>query len=70
METLKIALGLAGLIVLMGIAGQMDYEDELLERQAYCDMRMIYENAASQGVPPGDRPGWPNFKDEEYQCDW
>lgn len=69
-EKIYIALGVIGFIVIMGIVGRMDYEDELLERQQYCNMRIVYELAASRGVPPQDRPGWPNFKDEEYECGW
>lgn len=70
-EKIYIALGVIGFIVIMGIVGRMDYEDELLEQQAYCDMRMTYEDAAARGVPPGDRPGWPAFKPEiEHLCKW
>lgn len=62
------ALGAIVLLGIFGIVGRMDYEDEQLERENYCDMRILYELAASRGVPPNDRPGWPNFNDEKYNC--
>lgn len=64
------ALGAIVLLGIFGIVGRMDYEDEQIERQNYCNMRIMYELAADRGVPPNDRPGWPNFKDEEYACGW
>lgn len=69
-EKIYIALGVIGFILVMGIVGRMDYEDELLEQQAYCEMRMLFELDASQGVPREHRRGWPNFKDDEYVCKW
>ena len=71
MDTLKITLGLAAFIVLLGIVGRMDYEDEMHAQVAYCEMRQIWENDAARGVPAADRAGWPAFKPEiEHQCGW
>lgn len=67
-EKIYIALGIIGFFVLFGIAGQMDYEDWQQERIHYCNMRIVWEHQAREGVPPESRMGWPNFKDEEYGC--
>jgi hypothetical protein len=71
MKNVKIALGLMAFIVLLGIVGRMDYEDEMREQVAYCEMRQLYENDADRGVPHNQRAGWPAFKPEiEHQCGW
>ncbi len=70
-EKIYIALGLMAFIVLLGIVGRMDYEDEMDAQVAYCEMRQLYENDAARGVPAADRAGWPAFKPEiEHQCGW
>lgn len=69
-EKIYIALGILGFFLLFGIVGRMDYEDWQQQRIHYCHMRMVYELQASEGVPAQDRMGWPNFKDEEYECDF
>jgi hypothetical protein len=70
-EKIFIALCAIGFIVILGIVGRMDYEDEMREQVAYCEMRQIWENDAARGVPAADRAGWPPFKPEiEHQCGW
>ena len=63
-EKIYIALGAAAIIGLFGLVGSMDYEDQVNQMNAYCDMRLIYELDKARGVPENDRRGWPDFKPE------
>lgn len=67
-ETRLMLLALLALFVLMGIAGQSDYEDAVEQEKYYCEMVKIWEDDAARRVPPNDRAGWPPFKGEEVQC--
>jgi len=61
-------VGFAFLLVLMGIAGQSDYEDAVMQEKAYCEMVRIWEDDAARGVPPENRAGWPPYKGEDVPC--
>lgn len=67
-ETRLAFLALMGLFLLMGIAGQMDYEDAVEQENYYCEMVKIWEDDAARGVRAEDRAGWPPFKGESVQC--
>ena len=54
--------------ILMGIVGRMDYEDQLLEEQHYCEMVKIWEDDRARGVPAEQRAGWPPFKGKDATC--
>ena len=42
--------------------GTMDYHDEQVEQQHYCEMvKLWHEN---DHLPHGQRPGWPPYKGE------
>ena len=45
-------------IVLMGIVGQMDVEEEQRQDQEYCEMIKLWEETKGQA-------GWPAFKSKE-----
>jgi hypothetical protein len=45
-------------IVMMGIVGQMDVEEEQRQDQEYCDMIKLWEETKGQA-------GWPAFKSKE-----
>lgn len=64
LTTIKYICGFAIFFGIMGVVGQMDYEDELLAEQAYCDMVILWEDERARGVPENDRAGWPPFKPE------
>ena len=67
-ETRLMLLALFAMFILFGIAGNMDYQDELDNQRHYCEMVEIWENDAARGVPAEQRAGWPPFKGETVQC--
>ena len=65
------AVGIVGFILILGVVGTMDMEDEQHEQEAYCNMRSVWEEDAARGVKLEDRNGWPSFKPElESSCKW
>lgn len=55
-------VGFALILVVIGIAGQSDYEDAVEQDTVYCEMVELWENDGARGVAPEDRAGWPPFK--------
>ena len=51
-----VALGTALFLLLAGIAGQADYEDAVLQEQAYCANVELYR--ATEG-----EKGWPDYNE-------
>lgn len=51
-----IGIGFVIFIVLAGIAGRVDYEDALLEEQAYCENVRVFKET-------GGQRGWPDYND-------
>tara|TARA_R110000787_G_scaffold183918_2_gene295751 strand:+ start:813 stop:1055 length:243 start_codon:yes stop_codon:yes gene_type:complete len=68
-DNFLIMFAVAAIFVAFGVVGTMDLEDHKRQRAQYCEMREIYNMDLKLNVPAEDRRGWPNFKDEEYQCD-
>lgn len=57
------------LIVVIGVVGRMDMEDEQANDINYCNMRMLYEADRARGMAREHRSGWPAFKPElESYC--
>lgn len=54
MNKTKQAALIIGFLVLLGIAGHMDYQDQLAEEEHYCEMVAAYK--------AGSHLGWPDFK--------
>ena len=48
-------------VILFGIAGTMDREDQEREYAFYCEMVSIWQADADRGVPAHDRAGWPPY---------
>lgn len=44
-------------LVLMGVAGQMDFEDEQLQQDNYCEMVKLWKESHGQ-------KGWPAYNGE------
>jgi hypothetical protein len=69
MTRIQVILSFIGIIVLMGIVGHFDYEDEQNNNAHYCHMRALYESDAALGFTKHNRTGWPAFKPElESYC--
>lgn len=64
MTRIQAILIFVGFIVLMGIVGRMDMEDEQANDAHYCHMRMLWESDAALGMSKHNRMGWPAFKPE------
>ena len=62
-----IAVGLA-LLVLFGIAGKFDLENEQMEEDRYCEMVSLWKSDAAAGIPANERRGWPEFRRGEITC--
>jgi hypothetical protein len=60
--------GVFGFLLLIGIAGQSDYEEAVRQEQHYCDMVRLWEMDAAKGIAPDQRAGWPPYKGEEVPC--
>ena len=71
MNTIKIVGSVFLIVLVLGVVGRMDMEDEQHEQEAYCNMRSVWEEDAARGVKLEDRNGWPAFKPElESSCKW
>ena len=69
MTRIQVILSFIGIIVLMGIVGRMDMEDEQASNAHYCHMRALYESDKAIGFSKHNRTGWPAFKPElESYC--
>lgn len=64
MNNRKLVLGLIVVSMILLIAGNMDYHDERVEQQHYCEMVELWHN--NEHLLPEQRPGWPPYKGE---CD-
>lgn len=53
-------LTIAGIIIAMGIAGQLDYEEEQQQVKQYCEMVQLWKQS-------GGQYGWPAY-DGEGAC--
>lgn len=51
-------------VITLAIVSTADYEDEILERQHYCEMVAKWNK--NKHLPPEQRPGWPPYDGE---CD-
>jgi len=51
-----VCIGFVTFIVLAGLAGRVDYEEELRAEQAYCDNVKLYKD--TQG-----KQGWPDYRE-------
>lgn len=57
MSNFKIGLILVGVLMVLGLVGQMDYESAVAEEAAYCDMVAKWKSEERAGVPELDRTG-------------
>ena len=51
-------LAIAGIITVMGIAGQFDYEEERRQTVQYCEMVRLWKQTGGQA-------GWPAYDGED-----
>ena len=51
-----VSIGAVGFLLLAGIAGQADYEDAVLQEQAYCRNVALYHATAGE-------QGWPDYNE-------
>ena len=51
-------LAIAGIIAVMGIVGQADYEEEQRQAEQYCEMVRLWKQTGGQA-------GWPAYDGEE-----
>lgn len=54
----RTVLAVIGLVAAMGIAGQLDYEEEQRQTAQYCEMVAMWKES-------GGRAGWPAYDGEE-----
>lgn len=53
MSNFKVGLILVGILVVLGLVGQMDYEEAKRQEQHYCDMVQLWKQTnGEQGWPP------------------
>lgn len=50
-----VSIGFVTFIVLAGLAGRVDYEEELRAEQAYCENVKLYKDT-------GGAKGWPDYR--------
>lgn len=55
-------------IVLFGMVGHFDQENEEFEEQRYCEMVEIWNKDKAAGIPADQRNGWPPFRKGEVSC--
>jgi len=60
----QVPLAIIGIIIAMGIVGNMDAQEEERQIEHYCEMVAIWKADAARGVPANDRAGWPPFDGE------
>lgn len=56
------------LILLFGLVGHMDQENEEFEQDRYCEMVAIWNKDKAAGIPADQRSGWPPFRKGEVSC--
>lgn len=56
------------LIVLFGLVGNSDYENEQFETERYCEMVALWNKDKAAGIPADQRNGWPPFRKGEVSC--
>lgn len=61
---MKTVIAVVAILVLLGLASQMDYEDEVEHHELYCSMVNKWKSEAARGVPEHDRTGWPPYDGE------
>ena len=66
MSRYRIAAIATALVLLLGLAGAMDYEDQQAEQAHYCDMVGIWKADAKAGIPKERRNGWPPYKGDNF----
>jgi hypothetical protein len=54
-------VGFALTLMVIGIAGQSDFEEAVQQETLYCESVRLWENDAARGVAPEHRAGWPPF---------
>lgn len=57
MSNFKVGLILVGILVVLGLVGQMDYESATAEEATYCSMVAKWKSEERAGVPELDRAG-------------
>lgn len=57
MKRYQVILAIVAILVAMGFAGQMDFEDEQLQQDNYCEMVKLYKQSNGQ-------KGWPAYNGE------
>lgn len=57
------------LILVIGVVGDMYYEDQLKADELYCEMVSAWNADEAAGVSEYDRAGWPDYRNNyEYAC--
>jgi hypothetical protein len=54
-------------LTLLGIVGSMDYDDHLKAEAHYCAMVGQWKSDEALYVPPAQRRGWPDYRNEYEQ---
>ena len=63
----RITVGVALVILLVaGLTGHFEYEDEQIEQDQYCDMVAIWKADGQAGIPKSQRKGWPPFNGDKF----
>lgn len=57
MKSYQVILLFILVLIAMGIAGEMDFEDEQLQQENYCEMVKLYKQSNGQ-------KGWPAYNGE------
>jgi hypothetical protein len=60
MNNRKLVLILVVIAMALLVVDQSDYEDEMTQRQHYCEMVELWHD--HDHLPPEQRPGWPPYK--------
>jgi len=56
------------LILLFGLVGHFDQENEQFEEDRYCEMVALWNKDKAAGIPANQRNGWPPFRKGEVSC--
>lgn len=54
-------------LTLLGIVGSMDYDDHVKAEAHYCAMVGMWKSDEALYVPPPQRRGWPDYRNEYEQ---
>lgn len=54
-------VGFALTLLVIGIAGQSDYETAVEQETVYCEMVELWKSDGARGIAPEQRAGWPPF---------